>query len=80
MCFMPVPETKTIKNRVHLDLTTGADDRDAEIERLLRLGARRVNIGQTGDEILDRSRRSGGLDPNICWRPRVRLPPRIAGL
>jgi hypothetical protein len=44
------PETKTIKNRVHLDLTTGADDRDAEIERLLRLGARRVNIGQTGDE------------------------------
>ena len=50
MCFMPVPETKTIKNRVHLDLTTGADDRDAEIERLLWLGARRVNIGQTGDE------------------------------
>ena len=50
MCFMPVPETKTIKNRVHLDLTTGADDRDAEIERLLRLGARRVNIGQTGEE------------------------------
>ena len=60
MCFMPVPETKTIKNRVHLDLTTGADDRDAEIERLLRLGARRVNIGQTGRGILDRSRRSGG--------------------
>ena len=50
MCFMPVPEAKTIKNRVHLDLTTSADDRDAEIERLLRLGARRVNIGQTGDE------------------------------
>lgn len=50
MCFMPVPEAKTIKNRVHLDLTTGADDRDAEIERLLRLGARRVNIGQTDDE------------------------------
>ena len=45
-----LPETKAIKNRVHLDLTTGADDRDAEIERLLRLGARRVNIGQTGDE------------------------------
>ena len=45
-----LPETKTIKNRVHLDLTTGADDRDAEIERLLRLGARRVNIGQTGEE------------------------------
>ena len=49
-CPQRLPETKTIKNRVHLDLTTGADDRDAEIERLLRLGARRVNIGQTGDE------------------------------
>jgi hypothetical protein len=35
---------------VHLDLTTAAEDRDAEIGRLLRLGARRVNIGQTGDE------------------------------
>jgi Glyoxalase-like domain len=45
-----LPEAKTIKNRVHLDLTTGADDRDAEIERLLRRGARPVNIGQTSDE------------------------------
>jgi hypothetical protein len=35
---------------VHLDLTTGADDRDAEVERLLRLGAHRVDIGHTGDE------------------------------
>lgn len=50
MCFMPVPETKTSKNRVHLDLTSEADDRDAEIERLLQLGARRVDIGQTGNE------------------------------
>ncbi len=49
MCFMPVRESKTIKNRVHLDLTTGADDRDAEIQRLLQLGARRVDIGQAGN-------------------------------
>ena len=49
-CSHRLPEPKTAKNRVHLDLTTGADDRDAEIERLLRLGARWVNIGQTGDE------------------------------
>src|SRR6478736_3248552 len=60
MCFMPVPETKTIKNRVHLDLTTGADDRDAEIERLLRLGARRVKHRADRRGILVRSRRSGG--------------------
>jgi len=47
---MPVTGAKTVKNRVHLDLTTGADDRDAEIERLLGLGALRVDIGQTGAE------------------------------
>ena len=50
ICFMPVTDEKTVKNRVHLDLTTSAADRDAEIERLLALGARRVDIGQTGQE------------------------------
>jgi predicted enzyme related to lactoylglutathione lyase len=50
MCFMPVSDVKIVKNRVHLDLTTGSDDREAEIERLLALGACRVDIGQTGAE------------------------------
>jgi predicted enzyme related to lactoylglutathione lyase len=50
MCFMPVTDPKMVKNRVHLDLTTAAGDRDAEIERLVALGARRVNVGQTGEE------------------------------
>jgi predicted enzyme related to lactoylglutathione lyase len=50
ICFMPVTGVKAIKNRVHLDLTTSADDRDAEIARLLALGATRVDIGQTGTE------------------------------
>ena len=50
MCFMPVTGAKTVKNRLHLDLTTSAEDRDDEIERLLTLGARRVDIGQTGAE------------------------------
>jgi predicted enzyme related to lactoylglutathione lyase len=50
MCLMPVTEPRTVKNRVHLDLTTSADDRGHEIERLLALGARRVDIGQAGDE------------------------------
>ena len=39
-----VPEEKTIKNRLHLDLRP--DDQAAEVERLLALGARRVDIGQ----------------------------------
>src|SRR5262245_4307310 len=51
LCFMPAgATTKTVKNRVHLDLTTTANDRDAELERLLALGARRVDVGQTGEE------------------------------
>ena len=41
------------QDRVHLDLTTTVDDRDAEIERLIALGARRVDIGQTGQESWD---------------------------
>jgi predicted enzyme related to lactoylglutathione lyase len=50
ICFMPVTGPKTVKNRLHLDLTTSAADRDAEIDRLLALGARHADVGQTGDE------------------------------
>jgi predicted enzyme related to lactoylglutathione lyase len=50
ICFMPVTEPKAIKNRLHLDLTSGPEDREQEIERLLALGARRVDIGQAGTE------------------------------
>jgi predicted enzyme related to lactoylglutathione lyase len=50
ICFMPVTDQKIMKNRVHLDITTSAEDRDQEIERLLGLGAQRVDIGQTGKE------------------------------
>jgi predicted enzyme related to lactoylglutathione lyase len=48
LCLLRVPETKTIKNRLHIDLAP--DDRDAEVARLLDLGARRVDIGQ-GDDV-----------------------------
>ena len=50
ICFMPVTDPKIVKNRVHLDLTSSAADRDQEIDRLVALGARRVDIGQTGAE------------------------------
>jgi predicted enzyme related to lactoylglutathione lyase len=50
ICFMPVNDPKTVKNRVHLDLTSSAADRLQEIDRLVALGARRVDIGQTGAE------------------------------
>jgi hypothetical protein len=50
MCFMPITGPKTVKNRVHFDLTSSAQDRDQEIERLLALGASRAGIRQTGAE------------------------------
>jgi predicted enzyme related to lactoylglutathione lyase len=50
ICFMPVTDRKVVKNRLHLDLNPGSDDRGAEIERIMALGARRVDIGQTGTE------------------------------
>ncbi|HEY7101972.1 MAG TPA: VOC family protein [Mycobacteriales bacterium] len=50
LCFMPVADEKIVKNRLHLDLAPDSADRDAEITRILRLGARRVDIGQTGRE------------------------------
>ena len=50
ICFMPVTDEKIVKNRLHLDLAPDSADRDAEIERILALGARRVDIGQTGHE------------------------------
>ncbi|MEV4137697.1 VOC family protein [Dactylosporangium sp. NPDC049742] len=37
--FQAVPEPKTLKNRVHVCLRPGDRDRDAEIDRLLALGA-----------------------------------------
>jgi hypothetical protein len=37
LLFLAVPEPKDAKNRVHLDLA--ADDRDAEVARLVGLGA-----------------------------------------
>jgi predicted enzyme related to lactoylglutathione lyase len=50
ICFMPVADQKMGKNRLHLDLTPRSGDQDAEVERILALGARRVDIGQTGTE------------------------------
>lgn len=37
--FLDVPEAKEIKNRIHFDLAPTDRRRDAEIERVLRLGA-----------------------------------------
>jgi hypothetical protein len=44
LLLLRVDDPKRGKNRLHLDLR--GDDRDAEVERLLALGATRVDIGQ----------------------------------
>jgi hypothetical protein len=48
LLFQVVPEPKTTKNRVHLDLHVGADARDAEVARLLELGASYLWDGEQG--------------------------------
>jgi predicted enzyme related to lactoylglutathione lyase len=46
--FVPVAEAKTVKNRLHIDLNP--DNQEAEVARLLGLGAKRVDVGQN-DEV-----------------------------
>ncbi|KUN88842.1 VOC family protein [Streptomyces griseoruber] len=43
LLFVTVPETKTIKNRVHFDLEPQDRTREEEVERLLALGATLVS-------------------------------------
>lgn len=47
LVFVKVPESKTVKNRLHIDLAPGPDDdQAAEVARLEALGAKRINVGQ----------------------------------
>jgi catechol 2,3-dioxygenase-like lactoylglutathione lyase family enzyme len=43
LLFIAVPEAKTVKNRVHLDLEPDDRTRDQEVERLLGMGATLVD-------------------------------------
>ena len=49
LSFIPVPEGKTVKNRIHLDLNPSGCEQAEELERLLSLGARHKDIGQGPD-------------------------------
>ena len=44
LIFVPVPEGKETKNRLHIDLRPA--DQEAEVERLVNMGARHVDVGQ----------------------------------
>jgi Glyoxalase-like domain len=47
LLVLRVPETKTIKNRLHFDLRPS--DQAAEVARLEELGATRASVGQEAD-------------------------------
>jgi hypothetical protein len=46
LVFVPVPEDKAVKNRIHIDLSPIDCTPAEEVERLLALGAKHVDIGQ----------------------------------
>ncbi|GAA4152670.1 hypothetical protein GCM10022251_21080 [Phytohabitans flavus] len=47
LIFVPVADAKSGKNRLHVDLRPA--DQEAEIERLVNMGARHVEVGQGGN-------------------------------
>jgi hypothetical protein len=52
LIFVPVPEGKTVKNRLHIDLAPSPDTgQEAEVRRLEALGARRRDVGQDPDKV-----------------------------
>ena len=50
LLFAPVAEPTPGKVRLHIDVSPTDRDQDAELERLLALGATRADVGQTGEE------------------------------
>jgi len=50
LVFSPVPEPKSTKLRLHIDVNPTDLDQEEELERLLSLGARMADVGQTGEE------------------------------
>jgi hypothetical protein len=52
LIFVPVPEGKTVKNRLHIDLAPHlSEDREAEIAGLLARGATVADVGQDVDGV-----------------------------
>jgi hypothetical protein len=50
MLFQLVPEQKTVKNRVHLDVRIGAEKVEAELERLIGRGASLLHRSPQGPQ------------------------------
>ena len=50
LVFSPSSDPRTAKLRLHIDVNATDRDQDGELERLLALGARPADVGQTGLE------------------------------
>ncbi|HLM04567.1 MAG TPA: VOC family protein [Blastococcus sp.] len=50
LVFAPVAEPTPGKRRLHIDVNPTDREQDAELERLLGLGATPADVGQTGEE------------------------------
>ena len=50
LLFITVPEGKTVKNRLHIDVNPRNCEQAEEVERLLGLGATLADVGQ-GDDV-----------------------------
>ena len=50
LIFSPTTEPGAVNLRLHFDVNATDRDQDAELERLLKLGARPADIGQSGEE------------------------------
>lgn len=46
LLFAQVPEQKSVKDRIHIDVSPVDRSQDDEVERLLSLGATHVDVGQ----------------------------------
>ncbi|GMA84906.1 hypothetical protein GCM10025868_01560 [Angustibacter aerolatus] len=88
LLFLPVPEGKTVKNRVHLDLEPLDRTRDETLEEVLRLGGSVVEdhrrpdgsgwvtvADPEGNEALHRAQRGRARRAHRAVRPLTR-PPR----
>ncbi|MGW7292540.1 VOC family protein [Streptomyces xiamenensis] len=50
LVLSPTTDPQPQKLRLHIDVNATDRDQDAELERLLTLGAQRADVGQTGEE------------------------------
>ncbi|MFG2993755.1 VOC family protein [Streptomyces sp. NPDC048257] len=51
LLFIRVPDTKSVKNRVHLDIQPPSGTRDETVERLIGLGAKLVDDRRDADGV-----------------------------